>query len=359
MEKDKSAINNEKYKNLVDCYYLLLKKFKKKSAYVIDEFLIKENKNGDGSLIIYEDINSDAFFFLILAMIDSNYDRINKINILNVQNGNDIIKGLCCYIDNVKICDLLKKNNKNVRKPNPIVERKNKLNLKKNTIDPEKKSDSIKKRPCNIKSLSIFNTNIDINAIILLSKILYDNNYSKLEHLAIDCINLENDSLKYLSLSLCNYNSLKSLSLQYCNLNNDAIKYIIDIVIYVNSSITTLNLSGNKFTEEGICSLFESFLLNRVLSNIDVSYNMFNLSSSFIEMLSKIIINKTNISSISLIGNFLDNDNLAKINDAMNFNKSLSVLKLPNGVNKAILKEITLKLVKRKRIKKKCKKKVI
>ncbi|EAA19096.1 hypothetical protein [Plasmodium yoelii yoelii] len=173
-----------------------------------------------------------------------------------------------------------------------------------------------------------------------------------------------------MSLSLCNYNSLKSLSLQYCNLNNDAIKYIIDIVIYVNSSITTLNLSGNKFTEEGICSLFESFLLNNVLSNIDVSYNMFNLSSPFIEMLSKIIINKTvekkkimiflgkcsllaiydyvymhnnvelrkynikhiNISSISLIGNFLDNDNLSKINDAMTFNKSLSVLKLPNGL---------------------------
>lgn len=96
-----------------------------------------------------------------------------------MQNGNDIIKGLCFYIDNVKISDLLKKNIKNVRKANPIVERKNKLNLKKKTIDPEKKSDSIKKNPCNIKSLSIFNTNIDINAIILLSKILYDNNYSK------------------------------------------------------------------------------------------------------------------------------------------------------------------------------------
>ncbi|CAG9481876.1 unnamed protein product [Plasmodium vivax] len=363
MENEKSTKPNENYKNLVDCYYLLLKKFKKKSSYVIDEFLIKENKESNGTLTIYEDVNSDAFSFLILSMIDSSYDRINRINILNVQNGNDIIKAICFYMDNIKISELLKKNIKNVRKKSTNVDNKSKLNLKKKGVGREKEpeeeppSEVVNKNMCNVKSFSLFNSNIDINGIVLLSKSLYDNGYAKLENLSIDCINLNCHCLKYLSLSLCNYNSLKTLSFQYCNMGNDCIKYIIDIVIYLNSSLTTLNLSGNKFDAQGMHALFESFLLNNSLSTIDVSYNMFNLDDSFVETFCKIVVSKTNISSISLIGNFVENDNLAKINDAMTFNKSISILKLPHEVDREILKQINLKLVKRKRRKKKVGKK--
>ncbi|KAI4838017.1 hypothetical protein MKS88_003439 [Plasmodium brasilianum] len=347
---------------MVDCYYLLLKKFKKKSSYVIDEFLIKENKDSDSVLTIYEDVNSDAFSFLILSMIDSNYTRINKINILNVQNANDVIRAICFYMDNIQISELLKKNIKNVRKKNVNVENKDKVNLKVKEKEKEKeekdekdeKNNEINNRnKCNIKSLSIFNSNIDISAIILLSKSLYDNSYAKLENLAIDCIHLNSDCLKYLSLSLCNYNNLKTLSFQYCNLNNDSIKYIIDIVIYLNSSLSNLNLCGNNFKEDGMCELFESFLLNNSLSNIDVSYNMFNLNDLFVETICKIITSETNISSIYLIGNFVENNNLSKINNAMNFNKSISILKLPHEVDDEIMKEINLKLVKKKRKKKK------
>ncbi|SBT33105.1 conserved Plasmodium protein, unknown function [Plasmodium ovale wallikeri] len=266
MENEKSAKTNENYKNLVDCYYLLLKKFKKKSSYVIDEFLIK---------------------------------RITKINILNLQNANDVIKAICFYMDNVKISELLKKNIKNVRKKNVNVEKKDNASLNKKKkegpkeTEDEKNSETNNKVICSVKSLSMFNSNIDINGVILLSKTLYDNSYAKLENLAIDCIHLSSDYLKYLSLSLCNYNSLKTLSLQYCNLNNDSIKHIIDIIIYLNSSLSTLNLSGNKFSEEGMCALFESFLLNNSLSTIDVSYNMFNLADAFVEIFCKIVVRET------------------------------------------------------------------
>ncbi|EWC76183.1 hypothetical protein C923_03162 [Plasmodium falciparum UGT5.1] len=200
-------------------------------------------------------------------MIDSNYDVINKINILNVQNANDIIKALCFYMDNVQISDILKKNTKPIRKKDTNIQKNNKTSLKKKETKPnnnaqeEKNNDIIKKNTCNIKSLNLFNSNIDINGIIFLSKSLYDNKYSKLENLSIDCISMDMDCIKYLSLSLCNYNNLKTLSLQYCNLNDDSIKYIIDIVIYLN---------------------------------------------------------------------FIDDNNLSKINEAMNFNKSISILKLPN-----------------------------
>eukprot|EP00366_Plasmodium_knowlesi_P004401 XP_002261899.1 hypothetical protein, conserved in Plasmodium species [Plasmodium knowlesi strain H] len=347
MQDEKSNKLNENYKNLVDCYYLLLKKFKKKSSYVIDEFLIKENKESNGTLTIYEDVDSDAFSFLILSMIDSSYDRINRINVLNVQNGNDIIKAICFYMDNIKISELLKKNTKNVKKKkeSPSVDKNSKLNLKKKNVGREKKTEEeppnevVNKNVCNVKSFSLFNSNIDINGIVLLSKSLYDNGYAKLENLSIDCINLNSHCLKYLSLSLCNYNSLKTLSFQYCNMGNDCIKYITDIVIYLNSSLTTLNLSGNKFNAQGMqavrsvdlpLTLAVNFLLNNSLTTIDVSYNMFNLDDSFVETFCKIIVNQTNISSISLTGNFVKNDSLAKINDAMNFNKSISMLKLPD-----------------------------
>ncbi|KYN93257.1 hypothetical protein PRSY57_0015600, partial [Plasmodium reichenowi] len=60
-----------------------------------------------------------------------------------------------------------------------------------------------------------------------------------------------------------------------------------------------------------------------------------------------------NISNISLTGNFIDDNNLSKINEAMNFNKSISILKLPNEVDTEILKQINSKLIKKKRKKKK------
>ncbi|ETW56482.1 hypothetical protein PFUGPA_01653 [Plasmodium falciparum Palo Alto/Uganda] len=220
MEKGNPSKSNENYKNLVDCYYLLLKKFKTKSSYVIDEFLIKENKESNGTLTIYEDVNIVSFSYLILSMIDSNYDVINKINILNVQNANDIIKALCFYMDNVQISDILKKNTKPIRKKDTNIQKNNKTSLKKKETKPnnnaqeEKNNDIIKKNTCNIKSLNLFNSNIDINGIIFLSKSLYDNKYSKLENLSIDCISMDMDCIKYLSLSLCNYNNLKTLSLQ-------------------------------------------------------------------------------------------------------------------------------------------------
>ncbi|CRG97390.1 conserved Plasmodium protein, unknown function [Plasmodium gallinaceum] len=331
MGKENSNKTNENYKNFVDCYYLLLRKFKKKSSYIIDEFLIKENKDSNGVLTIYEDINIDSFYFLILSMIDSNYD---KINILNVQNGNNIIRAICFYMDNIKINELLKKNTKNIRNKNSNLEKNNnnnnnKIKIKKKDIEEEKNIDINKKSQCNINSLSIFNSNVDINGIILLSKSLYDNNYSKIENLSIDCNPLTFDCVKYLSFSLCNYNNLKNLSFQYCNLKNDSIKYIIDIIIYLNSSLRTLNLSGNNFTSEGMSKLFESFLLNHSLTNVDVSYNMFNLDNLFTEIFCKLIISETSISNITLIGNFIEENNLSKINEAMNYNKSISILKLP------------------------------
>ncbi|CZT98640.1 hypothetical protein CYL21_3900 [Plasmodium falciparum NF54] len=359
MEKGNPSKSNENYKNLVDCYYLLLKKFKTKSSYVIDEFLIKENKESNGTLTIYEDVNIVSFSYLILSMIDSNYDVINKINILNVQNANDIIKALCFYMDNVQISDILKKNTKPIRKKDTNIQKNNKTSLKKKETKPnnnaqeEKNNDIIKKNTCNIKSLNLFNSNIDINGIIFLSKSLYDNKYSKLENLSIDCISMDMDCIKYLSLSLCNYNNLKTLSLQYCNLNDDSIKYIIDIVIYLNSSLYSLNICGNKFTEKGMCALFESFSLNSSLNIVDASYNMFILKDSFVDALHKIIQSETNISNISLTGNFIDDNNLSKINEAMNFNKSISILKLPNEVDTEILKQINSKLIKKKRKKKK------
>ncbi|CRG99234.1 conserved Plasmodium protein, unknown function [Plasmodium relictum] len=356
MEKENSNKTNENYKNMVDCYYLLLRKFKKKSSYIVDEFLIKENKDSDGVLTIYEDVNTDSFYFLILSMIDSNYD---KINILNVQNGNNIIKALCFYMDNIKINEILKKNTKNIRKKNFNIENNNNnITIKKKEMEEKRKRkeeniEIIKKTSCNINSLSIFNSNIDLNGIILLSKSLYDNSYSKLENLSIDCTPLTFDCIKYLSMSLCNYNNLKNLSFQYCNLKNDSIKYIIDIIIYLNSSLSTLNLCGNAFTSEGMSKLFESFLLNQSLINIDVSYNMFNLDNLFTETFCKIIISETRISNIALIGNFIEKYNMCKINEAMNYNKNISILKLPQDVDNEILKEINMKLIKKKRKKKK------
>ncbi|VWU48089.1 conserved protein, unknown function [Hepatocystis sp. ex Piliocolobus tephrosceles] len=334
MEKQKKSKSNENYKDMVDCYYLLLRKYKKKSTYVIDEFLIKENKESTGTLTIYEDVNSDPFFFLILSIIDSKYDKINKINILNVQNANDLLKAICFYMDNIEIDELLKKNTKNAKKQIINKTINNKSSLTNKQKESEKKNDNkilskIKKSSCNIKSLSIFNSNIDTTGIIFLSKSLYDNGYAKLENLSIDCINLITDDIKYLSLSLCNYNALKTLSLQYCNINNDSIRYIIDIIIYVNSSLLTLNLCGNHFNAQGISRLFESFLLNKSLKSIDVSYNMFHSDESFVEAFKKLVANSTNISTLSLVGNFLDNNCLSKINEAMSSNKSISILRLP------------------------------
>ena len=93
---------------------------------------------------------------------------------------------------------------------------------------------------------------------------------SKLEVLKLDYNNgIGNAGIKILAENLCKNKSLLILSLAYCGITGaEGGRILMEIMIYQQSGLQLINLSGNQFDNEGIVEVFKGLAANKSLNNV-------------------------------------------------------------------------------------------
>ena len=79
--------------------------------------------------------------------------------------------------------------------------------------------------------------------------------------------------MQHLSEGLAINRQIQSLSLTYCNIDQEGARAIFEILIFSQSQLEELNLSGNHLRNEGIIVVFRGLSINKNLKKIYLADN--------------------------------------------------------------------------------------
>lgn len=94
--------------------------------------------------------------------------------------------------------------------------------------------------------------------------------------LKLDHNEIGSDGLKTLAQGLAINKNLTSLSLTYCNITAEGARPIFEMLIYTQSALEELVLSGNHLKNEGIIVIFRGVQVNKKLEHLHVADNQFD-----------------------------------------------------------------------------------
>ena len=123
-----------------------------------------------------------------------------------------------------------------------------------------------------VDELELVDNKITALGCEFLAKVV-NNKENKLKDLTLDHNPIKSKGVEELCKGLCMNNVIESLSLNYTMLEPDACKSLVEIVIFVNSSLVELSLQGNNIQNEGASVLFKGMRAAKTLMKVNVSDN--------------------------------------------------------------------------------------
>ena len=101
--------------------------------------------------------------------------------------------------------------------------------------------------------------------------------------------------MQHLSEGLAINRQIQSLSLTYCNIDQEGARAIFEILIFSQSQLEELNLSGNHLRNEGIIVVFRGLSINKNLKKIYLADNQFNEDDSVMEAMRQCMVRNKNL----------------------------------------------------------------
>jgi Ran GTPase-activating protein (RanGAP) involved in mRNA processing and transport len=101
--------------------------------------------------------------------------------------------------------------------------------------------------------------------------------------LKLDHNNIGGEGVNNLSHGLAINKTITSLSLTYCNIDHSGARAIFEILIYSQSQLEELNLSGNHLRNAGIITVFRGISINKNLKKIFLADNQFGEEEEVLE----------------------------------------------------------------------------
>ena len=136
---------------------------------------------------------------------------------------------------------------------------------------------------------------------------------------------LSNSSLSTLCLALKVNTSLTSLHLSGNRIKDEGAKSLSE-ALRVNTSVTSLDLNWNSIADEGANSLFEALRVNTSLTSLGLSNNQ--IKDEGANSLSEALRVNTSLTSLRLSGNQIKDEGAHSLSEALRVNTSLTSLGL-------------------------------
>ena len=187
---------------------------------------------------------------------------------------------------------------------------------------------------------------------------------SSIAILKLDHNNIGSDGCNKLSEALAMNGTVTELSLTYCNLEAEAANGLFEALIFVNTSIRELDLTGNYLRNQGAVTIFKAFLINRTCKKLVLADNQFGEDPMVLEAMKDMLHANDNITDLDLNYNGFYFDGVTYLRNALTEseldgvrkNNTLQTLILPDKFPKELYVEIISILSTNKKKKKKGKK---
>ena len=103
--------------------------------------------------------------------------------------------------------------------------------------------------------------------------------------LKLDHNDIGSQGMKMLAEGLSINKTLVTISLTYCNIDQNGARALFDILIYTQSKVEELILTGNHLRNEGIIVLLRGLSIAKSMKKIYLADNQFNDNSSVMDAL--------------------------------------------------------------------------
>lgn len=206
-------------------------------------------------LHLWDESNPNAVRIMFESLKQIGINTITSLRLWKIQAGDEGIRALCDYIlvnNQLEVLDLL---------DNGIT-------------------------PLGCKLLGdCFHENF---ALLQIKKLMLDHN------------TIGDEGLKALANGVRRSPHLIELSLSYCGLTEGAAPYLQQILMFLNTSLESLNLQGNNLGKDGAFQTFRAIEVNTKLKELNFSDNQINDAKPLIDQLVLVIENNPTIAFINL-----------------------------------------------------------
>jgi len=207
----------------------------------------------------HREFDAMAFRVLFHSLRQTNYNDIEAIRIWKCNGGDESVRSVCYYLDNV---------------PEP-----------------------------NVKDLHFTDNGVTALGCEFLASTLGPGRNKVVNLLRLDYNQFGTPGVYKLSQGLSQNATLRQLSLNYCGIGEDGGQYLAHILMFVRNALEILELRGNYLKEIGVRDVFHGARRSKTLTSIDVFDNKFTDTPEVVQTIRELFANNTTLVSYNLGGN--------------------------------------------------------
>ena len=146
-----------------------------------------------------------------------------------------------------------------------------------------------------------------------LARLIHPKANTNLQILKLDHNDIGSKGLEYLAEGMAINKTVTSLSLTYCNIDEGGARALFEMMIFTQSNLEELNLSGNLLRNDGLIALLKGVSINKKLSHLLLADNQFNEDDSVLDAIRSCFIKNQKLGHYDFRYNTLENYGVEKI----------------------------------------------
>jgi len=168
----------------------------------------------------------------------------------------------------------------------------------------------------------------------------------------VECLKLDfnrfgSAGMEQLALGLAQNGTLKKLDLNYCGIDAEGGKSLFEILIYVKSSLESLELRGNELQNGGVIDVMRGAKRAKKLKKLDLADNKFEEEKEVLDGLLDLFGANTTLEHYDLVGNHITDIGAEKLIHGMVSKSHLRKVLIPEQCGSKVFEALELALGKK------------
>ena len=170
-----------------------------------------------------------------------------------------------------------------------------------------------------------------------IGRLLMPNSKTNLTHLKLDHNSFGAEGLKFLAEGLSMNKNIIQLSLTYCNIDESGARHLFEILIYTQSQLEEMILSGNHLRNAGTIQVLKGTSVAKNLKKIYLADNQFLEEDDVLEAIDVCMKRNTNLGRYDFRFNFISDYGVKKIIETITEANHVFEIEIPERIEKETL----------------------
>lgn len=167
-----------------------------------------------------------------------------------------------------------------------------------------------------------------------ISRMLHPKSNTNISILKLDHNEIGSKGMSFLAEGIAVNKSLTSLSLTYCNIDAEGARALFEILIFTQSNLEELNLSGNLLRNEGIIHLMKGVSINKKLLHLLLADNQFNDDDAVLEAIKGAMVRNKTLPHYDFKYNTIGDEGVTKLIEILSEATHVSNVEISERISK-------------------------